>query len=210
MSCDRFCDFSVVRFLSGNSLPYLSDGPSFRSSCHRFWTPHFMYTYAYAYKNKVVEDFKCETFQLSTTRLLTVYHMSEPDQRALKSAQSHQHTHTPSFASSLLFLKQAQAVPGTCPGIYAQHAPTITLTHPESFMCLQIHTYGGALSRVALRMRVRTTCILQHFEVMRLCYWYTPLILPHYAVGRQGEVELILERGCSWIWSPCWLLAPVS
>jgi hypothetical protein len=38
---------------------------------------HFMYTYAFAYKNKVVENFKCETFQLSTTRLLIVCHMPE-------------------------------------------------------------------------------------------------------------------------------------
>jgi hypothetical protein len=67
-----------------------------------------MYTHAYAYKNKVVEDFKCETFQLST---LTVYHMPEPDQRALTSGCSYQHTHTPSIASPLLFLKQARAVP---------------------------------------------------------------------------------------------------
>jgi hypothetical protein len=36
------------------------------------------------------------------------------------------------------------------------------------------------------------------YEVMLLCYWYTPLILPHYVVGRQGEVELFLERGCGW------------
>jgi hypothetical protein len=51
----------------------------------------------------------------------------------------------------------------------------------------------------SLLLRVRTACILLHFEVTRLCYWYTPLILPHYAVGSQGEVELFLERGCSWI-----------
>ncbi len=31
------------------------------------------------------------------------------------------------------------------------------------------------------------------FGVTRLCFWYIPLILPHYAVGGQGEVELVLS-----------------
>jgi hypothetical protein len=78
-------------------------------------------------KNKLAGDFKCETFKLDTTRLLAVYHMSEPDQRALTSGHSHQHkhTHTPStYRVAIALPKAGTSRAGTHRVTRAQHAPT--------------------------------------------------------------------------------------